>query len=182
MRTGTKCTLADYHRAIAAGIGSDRQVELLRGEIVEMAPEGPLHADRYSKVARYLSQLLGDRAEIRPAAPITLPNQSEPQPDLAIVRPQNYSDRHPAPEDIFWLIEIANTSLDRDLHVKSAIYAEAGIPEYWIIDLRASKLVVMREPIRNGYRSQTEVERGGVYPLAFPELAIESDRLLSNPS
>jgi Uma2 family endonuclease len=105
-------TVEDYHRMIEAGILVDRSVELLRGEIVEMGPEGIPHASLSDEAADYLEMQLGSRARIREAKPITLPNASEPEPDLAIVQPtpEIYRQHHPYPENIFWLIEFANTS------------------------------------------------------------------------
>jgi Uma2 family endonuclease len=130
-----KWTLDEYHRMIAAGLLDHRQVELLKGEIVEMAPEGEPHAYFSSEAGDYLAQLLGERAMVRQAKPITLPNQSEPEPDLAVVQRlgREYLDHHPYPENIFWLIEYADSSLDKDLQTKSQVYAEVGIPEYGFV-------------------------------------------------
>lgn len=124
----TKWTIDEYHRMIAAGIIGDRAVELLKGEIIEMSPEKPPHAYSSDEAGEYLTKLLGDRAKVRHAKPITLPNNSEPEPDIAIVRRRGreYREHHPYPEDIFWLIEYANTSLEKDLEFKNQIYAEGG--------------------------------------------------------
>lgn len=99
-------TIDEYHQMIKAGILSDRRVELIAGEIVEMPPEGEPHAYSSHEASEYLTQLLGDRATIRQAKPITLPNNSEPEPDVAIVRRlgREYRQHHPYPENIFWLI------------------------------------------------------------------------------
>ncbi len=117
---------------IAGGILNNRQVELLEGEIVEMSPEGEAHAYSSDEAGEYLAKLLGERAKIRHAKPITLPNDSEPEPDIAIVQRlgRNYREHHPYVENIFWLIEYANSSLEKDLQNKSKIYAEVGIPIY----------------------------------------------------
>jgi Uma2 family endonuclease len=97
-----KWTLHDYHQMINTGILNDRQVELLKGEIIEISPEGVPHSFYCRETGEYLRQLLGDRAEISEAHPITLPNNSEPEPDIAIVRtPASlYRDRHPQLDDI----------------------------------------------------------------------------------
>lgn len=137
---------------IDAGILSDRQVELLKGEIVEMSPEGVPHAYCSHEAGEYLAKLLGDayggklRAKVRHAKPITLPNDSEPEPDIAIVQPlgREYREHHPYPENIFWVIEYANSSLEKDLDIKSKIYAQAGILEYWVVNLKKLNLVVFR--------------------------------------
>lgn len=173
MKTLTHWSVEDYHRMIAAGILADRAVELWAGEIVEMSPETPIHYNTAKRGARYLEQLLAGRAEVRFNGPITLSN-SEPEPDIAIVRlPESaYDTRHPRAEDIFWLIEVAKTSFKQDLEIKSRIYATAGIQEYWIVDLSTQTLRVLRDPEGDGYQSQTEYEGGVIVPLAFPERAI----------
>lgn len=136
-----KWTIEDYHRMIDAGILDDRHVELLNGEIVEMSPEGIPHASFSSDAADYLRSLLSGRAKIREAKPITLPlTDSEPEPDIVIVRlPSSiYHAHHPYPEDVFWLIEYSDSSLKKDLEVKTQTYAAAGIREYWVINLKVS--------------------------------------------
>lgn len=167
---------------IAAGILANRRVELLNGEIVEMAPEGTYHAAYSQAAGDYLRDILGKRALIREAKPITLPNsQSEPEPDLAIVAPHPlavYLQHHPYPEDIFWLIEFSDSSLSKDLENKNQIYATAGIPDYWVLNLQAMKLVVFRDPTDGSYASQVSLNRGSLTPLAFPDLMIAVDRLL----
>ena len=133
-----KWTTDEYHSMVAAGILCDRQVELLKGEIIEMSPEREPHAYCSDEAGEYLSRVLGDRAKIRHAKPITLPNNSEPEPDIAIVqrRGREYREHHPYPENVLWLIEYANSSLEKDLEIKPKIYAEAGIPEYWVVNLK----------------------------------------------
>lgn len=133
-----KWSIDEYHRIIAAGILDNRHVELLKGEIVEMSPEGEPHAYFSSEAGEYLIRLLGDRAMVRLAKPITLPNASEPEPDIAIVQRlgREYLEHHPYPENILWLIEYSDSSLDKDLETKTKIYAEVKIPEYWVVNLK----------------------------------------------
>ena len=115
MITLAKWSVDDYHAMITAGILSDRSVELLAGEIIEMSPEGPLHCYTLTEGVKYLRSILEDKAEVQEAHPITL-SDSEPEPDITIIKSPNsrYPTRHPYPEDIYWLIEIANTTLTRD--------------------------------------------------------------------
>ena len=122
MITLAKWSIKDYYRMIESGILSDRSVELLDGNIIEMSAEGPLHSAMIDNVAEYLRALLRGIARIREAHPITLLN-SEPEPDIAIVRltDNNYAERHPGVKDIYWLIEIANTTLGQDLSIKKEI-------------------------------------------------------------
>jgi Uma2 family endonuclease len=181
--TTAKWTVEDYHRMIACGILEGRRVELLNGEIVEMVPEGEYHAYSSDEAGEYLIYLLGDRAKVRQAKPITLPlSNSEPEPDIAIVQRlgRDYREHHPYPENIFWLIEYSNSSLNKDLDIKSKVYAAAGIPEYWIINLRTIELIVLRSPTEEGYQSKTTLTQGEITPLAFPDIAVSFKQLLGN--
>jgi Uma2 family endonuclease len=165
---------------VDAGLFIDRRVELLHGEIVEMALEGTPHSYYSDESAHYLRNLLGDRARVREAKPITLPNQSEPEPDLSIVEPLGaiYLEHHPYPENIFWLIEFSNSSLTKDLEDKAKIYAEAGIQEYWVVNLRKMQLIVFRFPEDGIYASKQTLTSGWISPLAFQDLEVSLDRLL----
>lgn len=179
--TTARWTLHDYHQMIAAGILIGRQVELLNGEIIEMSPEGPEHAQLSTDAADYLRQRLGQRALIRDAKPITLPDSgSEPEPDIAIVQPlrETYRRHHPYPENIFWLIEYANTSLAKDLGEKPSAYASANILEYWVVNLKQRSIIVLRDPAEGQYRSRETVIQGVLHPLAFPNIAIAVQQLL----
>lgn len=176
-----KWTLEEYHRMIEAGLLDDRQVELIKGEIVEMAPEGKPHAYFSSESGDYLGRLLGKRAMVRQAKPITLPNQSEPEPDVAIVQRlgSEYLSHHPYPENIFWLIEYSNASLKKDLNIKTQVYAEVEIAEYWVVDLKARSLLVFREPQSGQYTSCTTYTEGQITPLAFPDVSISVNSIIS---
>ncbi|MGG6266898.1 Uma2 family endonuclease [Leptolyngbya sp. AN03gr2] len=176
-----KWTLDEYHQMIEAGILDDRHVELLRGEIVEMPPEGEPHAFGSNEAFKYLLKLLDGLADVRSAKPITLSNQSEPEPDLAIVQDlgREYLNHHPYPENIFWVIEYSNSSLSKDLEIKRRIYAEAGIREYWIINLKKLELIVFRDPQNGDYYSEMVLTTGTIAPVAFPEILISVDRILN---
>ena len=182
--TSIKWTLDDYHQMIEAGILTDRRVELLHGEIVEMAPEGTPHSYYSDESANYLRNLLGSRARVREAKPVTLPNHSEPEPDLAVVEPLGavYLEHHPYPENIFWLVEFSSSSLTKDLEDKAKLYAEAGIQEYWVVNLRKMQLVVFRSPEDGEYASKQTLTRGVIRPLAFPDIAISVNQLLRSPT
>ncbi|NJL23085.1 MAG: Uma2 family endonuclease [Leptolyngbyaceae cyanobacterium SM1_3_5] len=202
-----KWTIEDYHRMIDAGILNDRHVELLNGEIVEMPPEGTSHAAYSQNAADYLRSLLGSRVRIREAKPITLPpNDSEPEPDIAIVAPHPiavYVQHHPYPEDIFWLIEYSDSSLKKDMEIKPQTYAAAGIREYWVINLKVKELIVFRSrraagtdsrraagtdsrsaagtesPTPTGYQSKQTFTSGSISPLAFPDVSVSVQQLFS---
>jgi Uma2 family endonuclease len=176
-----KWTIERYHQAIQAGIFDNQPVELLNGELVEVAPEGIPHAGLSDSSSRYLQNLLGERAIVRVGHPITVPNRSEPEPDLAIVQPleQVYkTEHHPYPENVFWLIEYSNSSLDKDLNLKRKIYAEASIAEYWVVNLKTRGLIVFRDPINGKYRSQVTLISGVISPSSFPDIQVEVARLI----
>ncbi len=177
--TTAKWTIDDYHQMIESGLLDGRSLELINGEIIQMSPEGVAHSFYCRGTAKYLRSILGDRAEISEAHPITLPNDSEPEPDIAIVRTPDtlYQNRHPLPADIFWLIEIANTTVSKDLGVKRDSYAQAGILEYWVMNLQMLELVVFRELVDGSYRSELCLNCGMISPLAFPDISINVSRL-----
>jgi Uma2 family endonuclease len=178
MKTLAKWSVQDYHRMIEEGILRDHSVELLAGEIVEMTPETPIHYFTSKRGAKYLEELLVGKAEVRFNGLITL-QDSEPEPDIAIVRlPETaYCDRHPAPKDIFWLVEVAYSSLKKDLDIKTAIHAAAMIPEYWVLNLATQKITVLRNPQEGRYLEEQIVESGTIVPLAFADIAVSVERL-----
>ncbi|BAU15436.1 hypothetical protein LEP3755_59940 [Leptolyngbya sp. NIES-3755] len=175
-----KWTLDRYHQAVEAGVFEGVPVELLQGELIEMSPEGIPHSSFSDEAAEYLREQLRGLAKVREAKPITLPNYSEPEPDISIVQlpVEIYRLHHPYVENIYWVIEYSNSSLQKDLEVKSKIYAEAGIREYWVINLKTRELNVFRNPVNREYQEQVVLTDGVVCPLAFPEVKIEVARLL----
>ena len=180
MKTLAKWSVNDYHRMINAGILRDRRVELLAGDIVEMSPETPIHYTTTKRAAKYLEELLAGRAEVRFNGPITLAN-SEPEPDIAIVRlPEStYADRHPNAQDIFWLIEVANTGLKTDVEIKAQIYAQATIQDYWVVDLANRQVMVFRNPQTGQYTETRTIAQGMITPLAFNDVSVSVEQLLS---
>lgn len=170
-----------YHRAVKAGVFDDQPIELLDGELFEMSPEGIPHAGLSSDGADYLRERLGSQVKVREAKPITLPDDSEPEPDIAIVRPLGdiyKAERHPYAADVFWVVEYADTSLEKDLQLKTKIYARAAILEYWVVNLRTRELIVFRDPTDDGYQLQTVVSSGLVYPISFSGIGIDVIRLI----
>jgi Uma2 family endonuclease len=179
--TTYKWTIDHYHQAIAAGIFDDESVELLQGEIVLMPSEGEIHAYSNSEVTDYLRVLLGDRVKIRDAKPVTLPNDSEPEPDIAVVKPLGklYLEHHPYPDDIFWLIEFSQTTLSKDLGRKKLIYAEVGIKEYWVVNLNKTQLSVFRDLVDGKYTTELTLTEGAIAPSAFPDIQIQVAKVLT---
>lgn len=178
IKTFAKWSVDDYHSMIEAGILSDRKVELLEGDILEMSPEGFFHVDYREGLADYLRNRLRERAWVREAGPITL-TDSEPEPDIAVVQlPRSrYRTHHPYPEEIFLLIEISDSTLTKDLTLKKQIYAEANITEYWIVDVKGQQIRVFRYPTGSDYQVQETFSQGVISPLSFPDVGISLERL-----
>ena len=176
-----KWTLEEYHRMIESGVLEDKCVELIRGDIVEIAPEGEPHAYSISESGEYLSDTLGKRVKIRYGNPITLPDNSEPEPDIAIVKRlgAEYLSHHPYPEDIFWLIEYSESTLKKDLSLKAQVYAEAAIAEYWVVDIKRKVLVVFRTTKDGQYTSRAEYTEGEISPIAFPEISLSIKSIIN---
>ncbi len=177
--TTYKWSIAEWHELVNSGVLSGKKVELLEGEIVQMSPEGIPHSYTQQSVSDYLRELLKGKAHIRDAHPITLDN-SEPEPDIAIVRlPSSiYAQHHPYTEDIYWLIEVSNQTLAKDLEQKTITYARNGIAEYWVIDLKHNKLILHTQPEGNSYNRVVEYKSGVVSPLVFPDVVIGLDNIL----
>ena len=180
-----KWSIDEWHELVASGLLEGKPVELLEGDLVEMSPQracthvGIEHSYTNQSVSDYLRELLQNKAYIRDAHPITLDN-SEPEPDLAVVRlPKTiYRSHHPYSEDIYWLVEVSNRTLLKDLEQKIITYARNRIPEYWVIDLVNKKLIVHTQPKGDRYSQIIEYRSGTVTPQAFADLAISLDELL----
>ena len=139
-------SVAEYHRMIEAGIlGEDEHVELLEGEIVQMSPQEPPHARATHRLTRLFNRSLGDQYIVRPQLPLTL-RDSEPEPDLAIVRAEDETSAKRHPTTALLVVEVADSSVRYDLFVKARIYARARIPEYWLVVVRKRLIEVLRDP------------------------------------
>ena len=151
------------------------RVELIRGEIVEMSPIGRRHRAFVDNLAELLITRLAGRVRVSVQGPIVLAHDSEPEPDLAIyrLRPVPYKNREAHAEDALLLIEVAESSLAYDRSTKLRLYAETGIPEYWVVDCAAESIDVHRAPEAGGYRDVVRVAgAGSVSPEAFPDVSL----------
>lgn len=169
-------TVEEYHRMGRAGIlCEDDRVELIEGDIIQMAPIGSPHAAGVAVLTRWFNIGLQDRAVVWPQNPIRLGPRTEPEPDLALLRlrADQYRDAHPTPRDILAVIEVSDTTLRYDRTTKLRLYAAAGLPEVWIVDLRRRRVLVFRDP-RDGAYQQHEIlgRNGSLAPLAFPDLVL----------
>ncbi len=169
-------TVAEYHRMAETGIlHPSQRVELIQGEIVDMAPIGRRHLAVVDRLNRSLVLALADQAIVRVQGALRLDDFSEPQPDLVVLRPRAdfYAERDAGPADVLLVIEVADTSEPYDGRVKVPLYARAGLQEVWLVDLNAATVTAYRAPTPEGYSQSVVAARGdALSPLAFPVLTL----------
>jgi Uma2 family endonuclease len=178
-------TVDEYYRMAEAGIlCEDDRVELIEGEIIEMPPIGSPHA---SVVARLNSlfprRLTPEVAIVAIQTPIRLGGRTEPVPDICLLKPRSdfYSKEHPDASDVLLLIEVSDTTLAYDTGRKQALYADAGISEYWVIDVNGRRIEVYRGPASGNYKQRLIMQPGeSIAPLAFPDLTIAVSDVLGS--
>lgn len=177
-----RLSVQDYYRMVEAGIlAPDEQVELIEGQLYRMAAKGTLHSATITRIKRLLEARLGNRVLLRFQDPVRLSDDSEPEPDVAVVQPDplDYEDHHPMPVEIYLLIEVSDRTLKRDRDLKAPTYARSGIREYWIVDVNARQLYVFREPEVEGYTNFVVLaESDLISPLAFPDCQVPVQDLL----
>lgn len=161
----------EYDRLVDLGLFEDERIELLHGLLVAKEPQGPDHASAASRLHRLLLLALDQRAEIRSHSPFGASDDSEPEPDVQAVPPRYSSVDHPT--EAFLLVEVSKASLGRDRGVKADLYAAAGVPEYWVVNLTERIVEVRREPENGTYR-RLETFRVGdsIRLIAFPDVSI----------
>ncbi len=167
-------TADEFERMVETGIfRSDERLELIRGEIVEMAPIGHRHSACVANLTKHLVTGIGDRALVWIQGPARLAVDSVPEPDLAVLRPHSYFTGAPRPDDVLLVVEVAETSLRYDRTRKLRLYAAAGIAEYWVVSVGDGWIEVYRAPEGDGYRERRHAERGeSVAPLAFQDVTV----------
>jgi Uma2 family endonuclease len=174
-------TVGEWRVMGEAGLfGEGARVELLDGEVIEMAPIGSTHAGCVSSLTGLLAEA-GRRAVISVQNPVRLDDRSEPQPDVAVLSPREdgYRQSHPAPAEILLLIEVADISLAFDRDTKAPYYASFGVGETWVVDLSQGEILVMRSPSPAGYRSIRPLRRGDRLDIeALPGISLTVDGVL----
>ncbi|WP_373541580.1 Uma2 family endonuclease [Chamaesiphon sp.] len=169
-------TSTEYYQMMESGIIREgERVELVLGQIFTMAAKGTRHTLSTRKLFKQLLALIGDRADVQSQDPITLPNNSEPEPDIVIarLRSDDYVNSHPSPADIILVIEVADSSIKFDRETKAPLYAAAGISEYWIINLIDDRLEIYRQPEGDIYTSIEIVTPPRSVSLPqFPEISL----------
>jgi Uma2 family endonuclease len=172
----------DYYRMAAAGIlTEDDRVELIEGQIIQMSPIGSRHAACVDRVARLFFSGVGGLAFVRVQNPVRLGIRSEPEPDLALVRPSadGYVSAHPVPADTLLVVEVADSSASYDRTTKARLYARSAIPELWLVDLERDLMQGFRDPAARGYRTIQVYRRGDqLSPIALPELSFAVEDIL----
>jgi len=167
-------TREEYDRLVASGgFQPESRVQLIRGEIVEMAPQKARHATAIRLAQQLLARLFVHGFEVRPQLPLALGTWSEPEPDVAVVRGaiEDYRDHHP--NSAVLIVEIADSTLEFDRTRKCQMYAEAGVPEYWIVNLVDRVLEVYTEPHGAAYRDTRHAGPDElVTPVAAPGGAV----------
>jgi Uma2 family endonuclease len=180
--TRHRFTVAQYEEMVDAGILTENDhVELVRGEVVEKMPIGPAHSACVKRLNRLFQQRIGTAAIVAVQDPIRT-SDSEPEPDLALLRPRDdfYSEATPGIDDVLLVVEVSDSTLENDRTLKCEIYAEAGIPEYWIVNLVENCLEVHRDPLPSGsYATVQRLDRlSSLAPLNFAECSLSVSELL----
>jgi Uma2 family endonuclease len=177
-----KWTVKEYHKLGEMGFfHPEERVELLSGNIIKMSAKGTAHTSATRRTASVLRDLLGNQAAIYTQDPIALDDNSEPEPDIAVVRidPFDYATHHPTPSEVYLIIEVADSSLTFDREIKAKIYARSGIADYWVLNVGDRQLQVFREPSENGYQSEVILaETASISPIEFPAFNIAIQAML----
>ena len=175
-------TVDEYYRMADAGIlTEDDRVELIDGEIIEMSPIGNRHQACVNRANTFLTEAFGRTAIVSNQSPLRLSNYTEPVPDVIVLKPvpDFYASRPCVPEDVFFLVEVSDTTLRYDKNIKLLRYAAAGVAEVWIEDLTNDLLLVYREPAGDRFKTGLTFRRDdSVSPLAFPESIFKVEDLL----
>ena len=178
----TRYTVDDYEEMIRLGVLTENdRVELIRGEIVARMPIGPKHASCAKRLNKVLVPRVGERAVIGVQDPVRLPD-GEPEPDISLARPplERYASGHPQPPDLFLIVEVSDSTLADDRSIMLLMYAEAGIGEFWIVNLVDECLEVYRGPRPDGTYQEARVLRRGESTdiAALPGVVVAVDEIL----
>ena len=172
-----------YHRMIETGILTEEdRVELIHGEIISMSPIGKLHIAVVDRISNLIKEIVGKQVIVRTQSPIVVHDHSEPEPDITLLkpRPDFYATQAAQPEDILLVIEVAHTTWSTDYEVKRPLYATAGIPELWLVNINKHEIEVHRTPAPGTYKSISILQSGDTVTLPVPgvEATIAIDELL----
>lgn len=175
-------SVEEYDRMIETGILTkyDR-VELIEGDVVRTSPIGELHAACVKRITSFFYRLVGRYVTISVQDPVHLNDFSKPQPDVALLKPRDdfYAQAHPMPADVLLIVEIADTTANSDRAVKVPLYARAGIPVVWLVDLQRDVIEIYAQPVNGAYQESREAKRGDTLTLeSLPILKLGIDNIL----
>ncbi|MEW6236807.1 MAG: Uma2 family endonuclease [Candidatus Omnitrophota bacterium] len=175
-------TIEEYYQMGRSGIFTeDDHVELIEGEIIQMTPIGNPHAGCVKWLIQFFRRRIGEEFIIGAQDPLRLSVYSEPQPDVVLLKPRldYYRNAHPVPDDVFLLIEVADSSLGYDKNLKIPLYAKHNIIECWLVNLQDKNIEVYRQPSENGYRQiLTLAPDQTLSPQAFPDILVKAGDIL----
>ena len=178
-----RLTVDEYHRMAETGVlAPDARVELIEGEIIDMAPIGTRHGSAVLRLTHLLNRACGDQAILSVQGALRLSPRSEPEPDLMLLRPRAdyYAAAHPGPADVLLLIEVSDSTARYDREIKLPLYARHGVAEVWIVDLEAGVLRCHSRPQGGAYADTAETGTpGSLTPLALPGVAIDMGGVLA---
>jgi Uma2 family endonuclease len=168
---------------VATGVfTSYDRIELIEGDMLNLAPIGPKHATVVDRLARLFMFALRDAAIVSCGRPLNLGDFSNPQPDVMVLKPRSddYGNAHPDAADVLLLIEVSDSTLTFDQSTKLSLYARYGVSEYWVVDVEGKRIVVYREPAANGYLSKFEFSApSAISPKDFPDIEVAVREILA---
>ena len=174
--------VTEYNRMAETGILSeDDRVELIEGEIVEMSPIGSRHAACVRRLDALFNRRLGGMVQVSAQNPILLDDYSEPEPDIALLKPRSdfYAEAHPLPSEVLLVVEVADTSVEYDRQVKAPLYARAGIPEMWLVNLPEEMILVYTQPENGAYQNHRQFMQGDSFSsTTIPDLTLSIEDIL----
>ncbi|MFN7928281.1 MAG: Uma2 family endonuclease [Blastocatellia bacterium] len=173
-------TVEEYHRMAEAGIlAPEERIELIEGEVIEMAAIGPRHAMCVDRIDEVIREKLGRIIHLRAQNPIRLSNITEPQPDITLAKRADYSTHHPTGDDVLLAIEVSDTTLEKDRTLKQKVYANASVPEFWIVNLPDDVIEIYRNPAGDVYSDvQCILRDGTLSPHLLPTLILSAEEIL----
>ena len=167
----------EYDQLVELGFFEDEKVELLYGQLVTMSPQGNAHQYSIRWLTNFLARAVAGRALVQAQGPVAASDESEPEPDFVVVPPGTYLDDHP--RTCHLVVEVADSSRKKDLGVKARLYAEMGVPDYWVVDIQRRALVVHRAPVGDHYDDVRALGPGAeIALLAFPDVVVRVDDVL----
>ncbi len=174
-------SVGEYNRIAETVFSEDDRVELIEGEIVEMSPIGSRHAACVKRLNKIFNRHFNQTAVVSVQDPIVLDDFSEPQPDVALLRPREdfYEQEHPTASDVLLVVEVADTSIAYDHEIKLPLYARAGVPEVWLVDLANAGVEIYAEPANGEYQFNVKAKRGAtIESHTIAALKVDVDAIL----